>query len=376
MNSNRAAIQTNANRAKPAALAIPGMDGNGSPIYSVIVKRTYDIGRDKSLTRSNVDAPIRLGDAFFDAGDGESSSVQFEAETAAWKPMTDIVVVGKAHAPSGVTTHVMDAGILIEGKGQKLIRVMGHRQCAFRPGLSPVFSEPAAFTEMELRYENAFGGVDSHILPGTPFHYPRNPLGKGFAIANTKAAIQGLALPNLEDPQDLLTPERLMTGEPEGWRTLPMPASLGWFPKTCYPRSFLSGILPPYLQAGSVTREEWLGAVPKNHVELYMRQRLPSFLPRFQNGASMGLSFPYLTGTESIRIKGLSSEGIVEFALPGEAPQIDLDIGLPHHPLNPFLATVLIRMEDMQVDLIWIGSRPFPGPDWLPEMKTLNVEIQ
>jgi len=33
-------------------------------------------------------------------------------------------------------------------------------------------------------------------------------------------------------------------------------------------------------------------------------------------------------------------------------------------------------MEDRQVDLVWRGAVPYPGPDWLPKMKKMEVLIQ
>jgi hypothetical protein len=358
----------------PLCLALPGMDGNGSPIYSVLHKRTYDITPDQALVRAAKDAPFTAVETFHDNGDAESSTVRLESEMTTFKARTDVVFIGKAYAPGGQPVQAMDAGIQVDGAGRKLLRIFGDRKCTYRLGYSPAFSEPAPFTEMELRYERAFGGKDLHSLPGIPFHYPRNPMGKGFAIRNMKEAVHNLPLPNIEDPQDLITPERLNPEEPEGWRLLPMPAGLGWYQKTWYPRSFSAGSLPPFLPPGTLTREEHLGLVPKDHIALALRHKLAPFHSRFNNGASPGLAFPYLKGDETVRLKGLTPEGQLLFRLPGETPALSLDIGLPRRDLDIALITVLIRMEEKQVDLIWSGSRPYPGMDWLPEMKTLRME--
>jgi hypothetical protein len=40
------------------------------------------------------------------------------------------------------------------------------------------------------------------------------------------------------------------------------------------------------------------------------------------------------------------------------------------------LHTVMIRMEDRQVDLVWRTAVPYPGPDWLPQMKKMEVLVQ
>ena len=66
---------------------------------------------------------------------------------------------------------------------------------------------------------------------------------------------------------------------------------------------------------------------------------------------------------------------IVSFQLPGDTPRMMLDIGLGENQLRPVLQTVCIRLEEMQVDLIWRGAHEYPGLEWLPEMKKRIVEV-
>jgi hypothetical protein len=40
------------------------------------------------------------------------------------------------------------------------------------------------------------------------------------------------------------------------------------------------------------------------------------------------------------------------------------------------LQTVMIRMEERQVDLVWRGAIPYAGPDWLPQMKKMEVVVE
>jgi hypothetical protein len=97
---------------------------------------------------------------------------------------------------------------------------------------------------------------------------------------------------------------------------------------------------------------------------------------RFFNGASPGLAFPYLSGTETIRLENLTPEGVLEFRLPGDTPKVRVDIGFgPQEPV-PFLHTVQIHGEEKSVDLVWRASIPYPGPDWLPEMRKLELTLE
>ena len=158
-------------------------------------------------------------------------------------------------------------------------------------------------------------------IPNIPFFYPRNYMGKGVALRNVKETIDGLPLPNLEDPDDLLTPDRIVLSEPEAWPQQPLPQGFGWFQRTWYPRNSAIGSYPAYVDVETVTPEERVGLVPKNHIALARQFRLPSYDPRLNNGASQGLVFPSLKGDEKIRLAGLSPTGVLEFSLPVTVPR-------------------------------------------------------
>jgi hypothetical protein len=183
-----------------------------------------------------------------------------------------------------------------------------------------------------------------------------------------------LELPNIEDPEDLLTPDRVTFESPDRWSGQPLPDGLGWFQRTWYPRCSFTGAFPAYVDIDTVLREETLGLVPKGQIGLSRQFKLPSFDVRFNSGASRGLVIPYL-GDETFRLTNLTPTGSLIFRLPGEAPSIMLDIGLGENELEPFLHTVCVRLEEVQVDLVWRGAHPYPGLDWLPEMKKLAAEV-
>jgi hypothetical protein len=96
---------------------------------------------------------------------------------------------------------------------------------------------------------------------------------------------------------------------------------------------------------------------------------------RFFNGASRGLVFTYLQGGEQIITEHLSPEGIVSFQLPYDMPHLGLDIGSGVQEPQVLMHTVMIRMDERQVDLVWRGAIPYPGPDWLPQMRKMEVFV-
>lgn len=360
--------------AKADYAILPGQDDEGNPIFSLLAKRTYDIVPDKPAVRAAEDKPLTQIDQYYDMGDPQTSTVQYEADLAPFKPMTDVVFVGKAVSAGGRPVTAMDVGIQVEGAGAKIVRVIGERMAYLRGG-KLAFSEPKPFTEMEIRYDNAYGGQDKVALPEGPFRYPRNDMGKGVLLKWRKGLEDGFELPTLEDPADLLIPDALLLQVPEAWPRAPMPQGLGWYPRTGYPRAFYAGAIPPYIETGTMTKEEFLGLIWKDHIVLARKMKLPGFHVRFLLGASQGLSFPYLRGDEAIRMRGLTPEGMLRFLLPGEKPILRLDIGGGMQVLEPVLHTVQIRGEEKQIDLVWRGSLPYPGIEYLAEMTTLAAEV-
>src|SRR5690606_31937537 len=352
----------------------PGQDDCGNPVFSLLAKRTYDIRPDAPAARAGEDRPLTSIDEYYDMGDAQTSTVKSESDLVPFKPMTDVVFIGKAVSPGGQPVTSLDVGLQVEGVGSKIVRVIGARRCLFRSGAPPLFTLPEPFTEMEIRYDNAYGGKDKTSLPDGPFHYPRNDMGKGLFLKYLKEIMDGMELPTLEDPADLLTPEKIALDVPEAWPLAPMPQGLGWFQRTWYPRAFYAGAIPPYIETGTLTKEEFLGLIWKDHIVLARKSKLPGFHARFLQGASPGLSFPYLKGDETIKLKGLTEEGLLKFSLPGEVPGMRLDIGGGFQELRPVLHSVIVRAAERQLDLVWRGSLPYAGMEYLAEMTTLAAE--
>jgi hypothetical protein len=314
-------------------------------------------------------------DEYYERGDPELSAVKYETDLVPHKLATDVVLIGKAHAPGGKPVAHMDVSIEV-GAGRKVIRIIGNRTCMYtKKNKAPSFTEPAGFCEMQIRYERAYGGTDGRSLPGMPFAYPRNTKGRGFAIHNSPEVIDGLPLPNMEDPEDLLTPERIPIEDPKNWSRQPLPQGFGWFERIWYPRCSFVGSVPAFVEPDATLREEQLGLVPKRQIALARQFKLPSFDPRFNNGASHGLVLPNLVGGEKVRLVHLTPEGDLTYNLPSDRPRITLDIGLGERELEPVLHTVCIRSEEMQMDLVWRGAHEYPGVEWLPQMRRMVARV-
>jgi uncharacterized protein YjbI with pentapeptide repeats len=110
------------------------------------------------------------------------------------KPRGEVVLTGKFFSPNGRPVpggrvHIKLAGI------DKTLYVFGDRSWKRGPGGLSRITEPEPMAVMDISYENAFGGPD----------YKENPLGKGHAPVLLETGQKLHPLPNIEDPNHLVT---------------------------------------------------------------------------------------------------------------------------------------------------------------------------
>ncbi|MEK9149073.1 MAG: DUF2169 domain-containing protein, partial [Candidatus Desantisbacteria bacterium] len=183
---------------------LPCQNLKGQHIFSVLVKRTYNIRRGGKCTPSEDQMKLLPADKFFNNGDPVINSCESESDFVPYKVATDVVLIGKAYSEGGKKVRALETTLKV-GEYQKTVWVIGDRICRYRSFGEHVFSDPEPFASMELRYERAYGGVDIHAQDGNPLIYPRNPIGQGFVVKNKKEAIDNMPLPNLEEPGNRLT---------------------------------------------------------------------------------------------------------------------------------------------------------------------------
>jgi hypothetical protein len=354
-------------------VVLPGQSPAGNHVLSVLVKRTYGILPGRTCVRAETDRKLVSGDVHY--SDPTNSSVRFESDFVPFKIGTDVVLNGAAHAPRGEKVGSLTASLLV-GAHRKDLWIIGDRVCRYRAGAAPTFSEPVPFSRMEIRYERAYGGVDVYSEGSMACAYPRNPLGRGYAVRNTASAVDGLPLPNVEDPSLRIIPDRLCTGDFRAWEGQPVPQGFGWVSKESQPRCAYAGVMPAQRALESELRKAYAPLVPVAQRHAYAQTPLPDMDFRFFSGASPGLSLPFLAGDEEIRLQHLTAEGELVFRLSGDQPRVSLDLGLmAAQTPETVLHTVMIRPEDLQVDLVWRTAFFYPGPDWLPEMKRMDLFI-
>jgi len=219
---------------------------------------------------------------------------------------------------------------------QKTLRIFGNR--CWQNGS---ISSPQPFQSMPIVYEYAFGGKHE-IDPDKEeiLAEGRNPIGRGFRGKRDARELEGMPLPNVEDPQCLVTSDGDKTS-PAGFAFV----SPAWLPR----RSF----------AGT-------------YDETWQKQRAPylpeDFNPRFFNVAHPDFTFErYLQGGEPVALDNLSQYGPIQFTLPICRLEARVRVAgkTETPPLN--LETVLIEPEFNRLCMTWRGAVPC-------DKKALKVE--
>jgi len=351
-------------KADPTQTAFLAVDHAGRQIVSVHAKLTYELKAWGECTRAEVQQP------FVDDPDLDESDV------IAFKNATDLIVLACAYAPSPRHTQ-MTVGIEYGGFEWNC-RVSGDRRCIYRGRGSVEFELPAPFEKIQLCYDNAYGGIDNVIdnpackvfgdlLKPHPGIYPRNMAGKGYVVEDNPKRIDGLLLPNLENPEQLLTPRTLVAGSPQNWWKQPLPWACDWMELGWFPRSVFLGGVPEYLpEDDRVVEEVRRGWVEGNLTRRWRESEFGDmFDGRFANAAAPALVRPFMKGDEAIRLRGMTPNQEIIVRLPGERPKMQVRFERRTYDLVPVPNRILISTEEKGVYIVWHGA--WPTPRTLPE---------
>lgn len=357
---------------------------DGRPQLLYALRQTYRLDDRGRLTLADEQLPLPDDYVRYDDVSAGVSPSCRSAPEGVFKTGTDVVVQGFAHT-YGRPVDTLDVGVRVAGRWGRTARVFGRRVCEVRGG-SVAFSAPERFETMALRYENAYGGRDaraerawletisalsraraSMFLPegferASPFVYPRNPSGKGFVVGPDLDCTAGRELPNLEDPDDLLTPDRFRCESPERWPAQPVPVGFDYLDIGAFPRSAMLGCCPEHSLDDFVFAEARRGFVAADFIRpsvfaLPPTRMAESVHPDASRCASPGLSVPYLTGAETIELTHIDPSAPRRVVmLPDHTPRFAFRHRGRSAPAEARIVTVLIEPELARVSVVWCGG--------------------
>jgi hypothetical protein len=299
-------------------------DRDGRDLWLVVVKATFDIHPDGSLSRAAEQVPVTL--APIHAGEPARSSLLLESDIDYAKPGVDVVVQGTVRTPRGEPAREVVVGLEVNGR-RKLLRALGDRMWEPSAG-GVVASPPALFVAFPLVYERAFGGYDPEA---TGDHDERNPAGCGYA--RNLRSLLGQPAPNLEYPDEPV----------DAWRARTRPAGLGPVARSWRPRRDLAGTYDRRWE------DERMPLLPLDFDE------------RFFLCAPSDQQFESLPGRAVVRLVGMTDDAPLAFKLPYLALGLNTRMGEEVIARRPALRTVLLLPDRRQVVLVYHDAMPCTG---------------
>ncbi|ATB51273.1 hypothetical protein MYMAC_006931 [Corallococcus macrosporus DSM 14697] len=315
------------------------LDGTGRESLLVVVKATFALQEGRAVI-ATAQAPLTLADEY--RGEPARSSLLRASDLAPFKPATDVLLDGFAYTGRRSRTEVLVA--LQVGTITKGVQVFGERVWDTSFGI-PSLSSPRPFERMELTWERAFGGTDdSH--PEYPERCEANPVGRGFRSTRSRRGLDGLPLPNLEDPRAPL----------RSTRERPLPCGFGPLPPHWTPRARLAGTYDDTWQ------KERLPLLPEDFDE---RHHLVAPADQWLAG--------YVQGGEPVKVVGATPEGVLEFPLPALLPEVVVKLGAARETPPCRCDTVHIDCERKLLTLVWRARCGIHGR--VPSLHWVKVQL-
>lgn len=374
----------------PTVMQLSAVDPEIKPILSVLCKRTYHVLPDGHCIVADEQLPLVKD---YQPDPENSLRLDHDSDLYPWKLMTDIVVQGHAYG-EGRRTFM---AVVRVGKFEKQIAVIGDRRCALDNNNRIIFSDPLPIERVPLRYDRAYGGMDAvaqetngnpvtslnkyldpsiDISLSSPYIYPRNFAGVGYLIEATPAAVARLVMPNLEDPLDYLTSDRIAVGKPGCWPLMPIPQAFDWLDPGTFPRLAYIGIVHEHEPMTASIAEIARGFAPDSI--LSNRPIEEAMSHHFASGASLGLQVPYLTGGEECLLTGVHPRmQSWTFRLPEKQPVIKTDgRDGAMNVTKPVIQTVEIEPDKSRVSIVWRGAAPARRPYLPQELEKMPLFVQ
>lgn len=330
-------LQLKNNTPFSASIALFPNEQGVDTLYT-IVKASFNIGMQWTLLDEQPSP--QKEDVFW--GDPTGSSLCFASDFHTGKLTTDIIMLGSACAPDQQLVRQMNVGLTL-GDRRKMVRVIGDRY--WDQGR---ISSPAPFSEMPLVYERAFGGKDV-INEQLRASEARNPVGTGFAGKRNTADMNGIALPNLEYPEQLI----------QDVRDTPAPACFAPIAPSWQPRIAFAGTYD----------EDW---------QNYRAPYLPKdYSPRFMNCASPDLiCTEFLRGGEPVKITGMHPSGELNFALPLVNLRNKIKVAGKEIQRGFLMESVILNPNKLQLSLVWRSAFKCDKKVTQLEQVSLNLAMQ
>jgi hypothetical protein len=298
--------------------------------YCLAVKGSFFIDKGRLVPKDADDqVSIAVGDVY--VGEPGGSGLRESTDLIPRRNRTDVLVIGHAFAPSSTPSDRWLAELKIGGL-YKSAQLTGTRQWNHSALRGWTLSAIAPVLNVDLIYENSFGGEHETPEDDERDVWLQNPVGRGF-VGRTKIPTEAPR----PAPQILHSKEELSATLDRQYQTV------GFGP--------IPGDWSPRVDRIGTTDQSWIDKVAPHYPK--------DFDFRFYNCAPDDQQADgFLLGNEHVALSGIFPE-LTEFYL----PSLDVNALMVDHddiliPLKMDLSSVAIKTEDRSVELVWRLTTP------------------
>ncbi len=174
-------------------------------------------------------------------------------------------------------------------------------------------------------------------------------------------------MPNLEDPDDLLTGQRMVVGSPELWYKQPLPWCFDWTNALMFPRLLYGGMDAWF----PCTNDAALPEVRRQFLPSQLKRRMeqtPAIGAEYYQEASLGMVLRRPIGGQPVSLSGMHpEEPIMTFAIPPDPP-IEIEIEGKREAVQPRLTNLVIRPAEKKFCTVHFARTAALPRAFIPEI--------
>ncbi len=376
----RAAFGGDASEAGTRSMGAMDLEGGAEPDAPMEVASAYHLGRDlPDRPQARAAPPDEPADGIIEdddeAGDDEEG-LPFSEGTQ---------VLGAGAAGAAATDELARVLDVKDAERRARLRDQDGTMRVRTEGMEDVALSDGQWVDGANAEEEPEAKPDEEESPYPMLPYPANPAGRGYCVSPLRAAVEGLELPQIEEPDRPLRPEELVQDLTTiDLSALPAAAGVGPYAQGWYPRAQLAGVMPWDLEGAEAAIErskepydpddpdDALALKTIDEIEVRVMQ------PAFWQDAHPKMQVERLRGDEEVHLTNLSPDGRLFFRLPGTHPHATLDLGRGPKSVAMNLDTLSLDVEDPaapHVEMIWRGWYPLASFEALEEATCIEPRI-
>lgn len=372
------------------AKQVSGYDDLGNNILSLLYKQTFSINKSGEPYLADEQIPLHTDQVTYPH---YKNLLQTESDIYPFKKYCDIIVKGSAKNFDKKKQFIAEVNF---GTVMHQMHIQGNQKTYLDQHKKIKFSDIEIIDEVPLQFNFAYGGIDKEaekkivikdlellkkidptidFLAGNPYRYPRNPEGKGFIVDFNKDTIEQLELPNIQDPENLLTPENLILNNPKKWLDMPIPYATDWVSPIWFPRLAYAGFMDFESRNTSMLKEVKNKLVEKDIFENKGLGKNANL--RFSNCGSHALQIAHNIPINQCQLINIhpSNKNFI-FKLPSTRPKLYVDGR--NGKLTPTISvmdTLIIEPNKNSFSIVWRGTAKALRPYLIHELENMPFQV-